>query len=307
MAGAGPDARKMAAPARAARRMKKFLIVTADDFGSTEGINEAVHRASAAGVLTAASLMMGAPATADAVRRARDLPRLRVGLHLVLADGLAVLPAGVIPALVDREGRFGNRMLLDAMRYFALPAARRQLAAEIRAQFLAFAHTGLSLDHVNAHKHFHLHPTLLRTILQVGAEFGLSAVRVPDEPLWFATRAAPVAGLASSMLLAPWLAIMRRRLRARGIAHNDRVFGIACSGRLDEATLLEILGRLPAGTSEIYLHPTTQPSRAAQSSTATEPGVDELAALLSVRVSAAVAASGASLGGYSDLPCSARQ
>jgi predicted glycoside hydrolase/deacetylase ChbG (UPF0249 family) len=70
--------------------MRKYLIVTADDFGLHESVNEAVEQASQAGVLTAASLMVGAPAAADAVRRARKLPHLRVGLHLVLADGRAI-------------------------------------------------------------------------------------------------------------------------------------------------------------------------------------------------------------------------
>jgi chitin disaccharide deacetylase len=74
--------------------MQRFLIVTADDFGLHEAVNEAIERASREGILTAASLMVGAPAADDAIRRARELPRLRVGLHLVLADGRAVLSRG---------------------------------------------------------------------------------------------------------------------------------------------------------------------------------------------------------------------
>jgi chitin disaccharide deacetylase len=280
--------------------MKRFLIVTADDFGLHEAINEAVETASATGVLTAASLMVGAPATEDAVRRARKLPRLRVGLHLVLADGWAVLPRGQIPGLVDEEGRFGNRMFVDAVRYFTLPGVRRQLEAEIRAQFAAFARTGLPLDHVNAHKHFHLHPTLLDMIVRIGREFAMHAVRVPHEPLWFSARGAGIAGAASAALLTPWLAMMKRRLRAAGIAYNDRVFGIACSGSLDEGTLLEILARLPPGVTEIYLHPATRSQTAITPSMANYRHADELDALLSARVLDAVAATDAVRGGYCD-------
>ncbi|HEY6922657.1 MAG TPA: hopanoid biosynthesis-associated protein HpnK, partial [Steroidobacteraceae bacterium] len=177
---------------------KRFLIVTADDFGIHEAVNEAVSAASRSGVLTAASLMVGAPAAADAVRRARELPQLRVGLHLVLADGFAVLPREVIPDLVDENGRFGDGMWLDGVRYFALPSLRRQLEAEIRAQFAAFARTGLVLDHVNAHKHFHLHPTLLRMIVRIGREFGMGAVRVPREPLWYSAGRRSAAGGAGA-------------------------------------------------------------------------------------------------------------
>ena len=138
------------------------LIITADDFGLHESVNQAVERAHREGVLSAASLMVAAPAAADAIARARALPSLRVGLHLVLADGRSILPHAAIPDLVDAKGRFGDRMARDGVRFFFLPWVRRQLAAEIRAQFEAFAASGLPLDHVNTHKHFHLHPTLLR-------------------------------------------------------------------------------------------------------------------------------------------------
>ena len=282
--------------------MKKFLIVTADDFGLHAAINEAVEQASRAGVLTAASLMVAAPAAADAIRRAHELPDLRVGLHVVLADGRSVLPRGLIPALVDETGRFGGRMFLDGLRYFALLAVRRQLAAEIRAQFQAFARTGLVLDHVNAHKHFHLHPSLLEMLLRIGREFGVRAVRVPREPVWFAMRAGgPLAGSVGAALFAPWLALMRRRLRAAGIVHNDQVFGIACSGSMGEARLLEIVARLPPGVTEIYLHPATESGAAIAASMSAYRHCDELAALLSPRVRAAIAQADIPCGGYRDL------
>jgi hopanoid biosynthesis associated protein HpnK len=279
---------------------KRFLIVTADDFGIHEAVNEAVSEASRAGILTAASLMVGAPAAADAVRRARELPQLRVGLHLVLADGFAVLPRQQIPDLVDEQGRFGDGMWLDGVRYFALPGLRRQLEAEIRAQFVAFARTGLVLDHVNAHKHFHLHPTLLRMIVRIGREFGMGAVRVPNEPMWYATRGAGIGAMAANAFLMPWVALMRAQLRAGGIAHNDRVFGIASTGQLDEDTLLDILAKLPPGVTEIYLHPATATQTPIAATMAQYRHSAELAALLSARVAAAVAATGATRGGYRD-------
>jgi chitin disaccharide deacetylase len=283
--------------------MKKFLIVTADDFGIHEAVNDAVSQAAAAGILTAASLMVGAPAAGDAVRRARELPQLRVGLHLVLADGAAVLPRETIPDLVDERGRFGDGMWLDGVRYFALPALRRQLEAEIRAQFAAFARTGLALDHVNAHKHFHLHPTLLGMIVRVGREFGMKAVRVPHEPMWYATRGTGggAGAMASSAFLLPWVAMMKARLRAGGITHNDQVFGIGSTGQLDEATLLDILAKLPPGVTEIYLHPATDTQAPITASMSEYRHSAELAALLSRRVAEAVAATGAVRGGYADV------
>jgi hopanoid biosynthesis associated protein HpnK len=280
----------------------KVLIFTADDFGLHAAVNRAVEQAAAHGVLTTASLMVGAPAAADAVRCARELPTLSVGLHLVLADGWSVLPPRSIPALVDAQGRFGNNMVRDGVRFFALPAVRRQLEAEIRAQFQAFADTGLTLDHLNAHKHFHLHPTLLEMLLRIGAEFGAPAVRLPREPAWVARQAGgALAGPVVAGLLRPWLALMRRRLRAAGVAHNDYVFGMSHSGAMDEARLLEILARLPEGVTEIYLHPAVESGAAIAASMSGYRHADELAALLSPKVRAAVAASGAQTGGFGRL------
>jgi hopanoid biosynthesis associated protein HpnK len=280
--------------------MQRFLIVTADDFGLHESVNEAIERASRDGILTAASLMVGAAAAADAIRRARELPRLRVGLHLVLADGRAVLGPDLIPGLADQSGRMNSRMFVNGVRFFAVPKLRRQLEAEIRAQFSAFARTGLTLDHVNVHKHFHLHPTLLEMLLRIGGEYGVPAVRVPDEPLWFAARGGRWIPWMSAAMLAPWNALMKRRLRAARMLHNDSIFGVAASGAMDEETLLTVLARLPAGITEIYLHPATVSGSAIAPSMNGYRHADEFAALLSPRVRIAVAAAGVERGGYGD-------
>lgn len=281
---------------------RKFLIVTADDFGLHEAVNEAVERAHTAGILTAASLMVGAPAADDAVRRAQALPGLRVGLHVVLADGGATLAPDQIPALVDTAGRMDGRMFARGVRYFALPWVRRQLHAEIRAQFAAFARTGLRLDHVNAHKHFHLHPSLLGMVLRVGRDYGVSAVRVPAEPLWFANACGGWPAGAGAGLLKPWAALMKLRLRAAGIAYNDHIFSVAASGAMDETRLLRVLTRLPPGVTEIYLHPATASGSAIAPSMSLYRHADELAALLSTRVRDALAATGISRGGFGDIP-----
>jgi hopanoid biosynthesis associated protein HpnK len=271
------------------RSAARALIVTADDFGLDERVNRAVERAHRDGVLTSASLMVGAPAAGDAVERARRLPGLRVGLHLVLADGPATSSAAEIPALVGADGRFGDAMVRDGFRFFFLPAVRTQLAREIRAQFEAFAATGLALDHVNAHKHFHVHPTVLSLVLSIGREYGLAAIRLPFEahaPWW----------------LAPWIALMRARLARAGIAHNDYVVGIANTGGMDEAVVLDALASLPEGIGEIYCHPAEPgaPGQGPISSSMREyRHADELAALVSPRVAAAMA--GIPRGGFADV------
>ncbi len=269
---------------------RRLCIITADDFGLATAVNEAVESAHRSGVLTAASLMVGAPAAADAARRAHANPGLRVGLHLTLCDGQAVLPRRQIPDLVDDDNRFHDNMVSAGWRFFALPRVRAQLAAEIRAQYAAFAALGLVLDHLDAHKHFHLHPTVLALALRLGGEFGLRAVRVPAEP-----------GLISTRLLTPWLALMRARLRRAGMVCNDQLFGLAHSGAMDEARLLQVIAALPPGVSEIYLHPATASGAAITPAMAGYRHGDELGALLSPAVRSALSNPTIRLGGYADI------
>ncbi|WP_116136550.1 hopanoid biosynthesis-associated protein HpnK [Trinickia diaoshuihuensis] len=271
------------------RSGRRGLIVTADDFGLHPRVNAGIARAHREGVLKAASLMVGAPAAHDAVERARALPSLRVGLHLVLADGPATLPPEQIRALVGPDGRFGDAMVRDGFRFFFLPTVRRALAREIRAQFEAFAATGLTLDHVNAHKHFHLHPTVLSLVLSIGREFGLRAVRLPFEanaPAW----------------LKPWIGLMRARLSRAGIAYNDYVVGIEHTGGMDEAAMLDALARMPAeGVGEIYSHPAEAGEGPITASMHAYRHADELDALLSPRVAEAIARAGLVCGGFADI------
>jgi hopanoid biosynthesis associated protein HpnK len=274
------------------------LIVTADDFGLAPEVNEAVETAHSNGILTAASLMVGAPAAADAVNRARRLPSLRVGLHIVLIDGCPVLPPAQVRALVDGSGRFRNDMGAASVRIFFDPAARRQVAAEIAAQFEAFAATGLRLDHVDCHKHWHLHPTIARLVLEIGHRYGMTALRVPGEPMRVLRLVENQAPSPQSVVTAACAARLRARVRRHELRTADSVFGLAWSGAMTEQRVAGLLAHLPDGLTEIYTHPATS-----NSFPGAVPGyryADELAALVAPRISAAAKAAGIRLTGYSD-------
>jgi chitin disaccharide deacetylase len=276
----------------------KGLIVTADDFGAALAVNDAVEQAHTDGILTAASLMVSAPAAADAVARARALPRLRVGLHLVLVEGRPTLPAASVPDLVDASGNFRTDMARTAVNMFFRPSVRRQLEAEIAAQFDAFRATGLSLDHVNTHKHFHLHPTIASIILRVGKAYGMRAMRVPLEPQHVLERIEPRAKLPSALVTAPWAALSRSRFRRAGLRVPDQVFGLAWSGAMTPARVLGLIENLPDGLTELYLHPATGPYPG------NAPGyryAEELAALVAPRVVEASRNSAIVKGGFADF------
>lgn len=230
------------------------VIFSADDFGLSESVNEAVECAFRDGALRAASLMVGGPAAVDAVRRARALPGLSVGLHLVAIEGQAVLPPAEIPDIVDAAGWFPSDQLRLGIRYFFRPRVRRQLAAEIRAQFTAFAATGLTLDHANAHKHMHLHPTVGRLMLRIGAEFGLRSVRIPAEPPAVLARCGTKVGWGAHALYR-WTRLLRWQARKAGMTTNDYCFGLAWSGHMTTDRVHRLLRELPDGLNEIYFHP----------------------------------------------------
>ena len=227
------------------------ITLTADDFGLSEAVNEGVERAHREGVLGAASLMVAGPAAADAVARVRRMPGLRVGLHLVVVEGPAVLPPDDIPALVDGAGWFPADQLRLGLRYFFLPQVRRQLAAEIGAQFEAFAATGLPLGYADAHKHMHLHPTVGRLLIEAGRAHGLRRVRVPAEPARVMARL----GAPGHRALHAWSRLLRAQLRRAGMTAPDAVFGLAWSGGMTVARVRRLLGVLPDGDIELYFHP----------------------------------------------------
>ena len=275
------------------------LVVTADDFGLSVEVNEAVEQAHRHGILTAASLMVGSPASGDAVERARRLPGLRVGLHLTLVEAAPVLAPELIPDLVDATGLFCANMARSGAAMFFLPSVRRQLVDEIDAQFAAFARTGLSLDHVNAHKHFHLHPTIAGALIAVGHRYGMRAVRVPAEPVGIVRRVDPAAPSLIPAITAPFTRMLGARLRRAGLSVPDQVFGLAWSGAMVADRLVAVLDRLPPGLTEIYTHPATTGGFPGSA-----PGyryADEAAALIDPAVKAAAARSGAVLGGFSDF------
>ena len=241
----------------------KKVIITGDDFGLALPVNEAIVRAHTEGILTSASLMTGGDFFGDAVERARNHPTLRVGLHLTLVEGRPVSPPELVPDLVDSNGEFSTRLVRAGFRFFFLPRVRRQLETEIRAQFDAFARTGLSLDHADAHNHIHLHPTILRLMLKTGKEYGLRAVRLPKEPplrSWRAAGRAPTSRLASAFFLAPWTLLMKRTLRRAGVKCNDYLFGMTDAGAMTEPLLQKILKNLPAGVTELCCHPAVRRS-----------------------------------------------
>ena len=243
--------------------------------------------------------MVASPAAAGAVQRARALPGLRVGLHVVLIEARPALPPEQIPDLVGPDGQFRSDMARLGLDIALRPAVRRQVAAEITAQFEAYRATGLPLDHVNAHKHFHLHPVIAAQIMAIGKKFGARAIRVPAEPVSIVRAIDPSVAALSPWLLGQWTRVLRAQVRRAGMITSDAVFGLAWSGAVTAARIRGLLDHLPPGVVEIYTHPATADAFAGHA-----PGyryAEELAALTDPDCVAALRRSGYRLGGFGDV------
>ncbi|HKD81170.1 MAG TPA: ChbG/HpnK family deacetylase [Candidatus Angelobacter sp.] len=235
------------------------LIVNADDFGLTAGVNRAIVEANRLGVLTSATMMANARAFDEAAALARSQPGLKMGCHVVLIDGDPV--SANLPTLTNGLGRFRT-----SLKEFALAAVRRQISAdeiqqETEAQIRKIQSRGITLTHVDSHKHTHMFPHILRPVLRAAKACGIKAVRNPFEPFraWphGAVLAAPGLWLRSAGVTAfqMFAAEFRRALKEEGMRSTDGTVGIAATGKLDRKMLLRILKALPEGIWELVSHP----------------------------------------------------
>jgi hopanoid biosynthesis associated protein HpnK len=268
------------------------LIVNADDFGRSHSINEAVVRAHREGILTSTSLMVNEPASDEAVARARENPKLGLGLHLTLLCGKSALPPEKIPGLVNARGEFGNRPVDVGMSYFFKHDLREQLRAEIHAQFARFRVTGLPLDHVNGHLHLHLHPTIFGILMEDAASLGIRHLRLTRDCLSRSRRMARGRWFyrVSHAAIYEWLSRRARQpLQQHGIRHAQITFGLLQNARVDEEYVLKLLPELPPGDSELYSHPSLDEFK------------HEFEALVSPRVKERIEKLGIELIRYQDL------
>jgi len=234
------------------------LIINADDFGLTSGVNRAIVELHQARVLTSTTLMARAGATSEAIRMALETPSLGVGCHVVLVDGQPVLPPGDIPSLVDRQtGCFPPSLTTFLRRLFTGRIRAAEIEAEAAAQIALLQAAGLRLTHIDTHKHTHMFPPVLDPLLRAARKAGIRAVRNPFEPEW-AVRATPRASLvrtAEVFALRRFGPFFRRMIARAGVATTDGTVAVAATGTFDADTVRALLGELPEGTWELVTHP----------------------------------------------------
>jgi chitin disaccharide deacetylase len=268
------------------------LIVNADDFGLSHSINAAVIRAHREGILTSASLMVNESDFDEAVKLAKENPKLGIGLHLTLLTGHSTLPSKKIPAPVNARREFSKDPISVGLNYFFKRSLREELRAEIHAQFEKFHSTGLPLDHVNGHLHLHLHPAIFTILMEDSEKLGIHRLRLTRDCLsrshkmsrgrfFYKISHAAVFKFLSSRA--------RKSLEAKKIRHAGITFGLLQNSRVDENYILKLLPELPSGDSELYSHPSLDEFK------------HEFDALISPRVKEQIKKLGIELIRYQDL------
>jgi predicted glycoside hydrolase/deacetylase ChbG (UPF0249 family) len=209
-------------------------------------------------VLTSATLMAKASATDEAIEMTRATPSLGVGCHVVLVDGIPVLPPREIPSLVDpATGGFWPTLSSFLTRLFTGRVRVAEVEAEAAAQMALLQNRGVHLTHIDSHKHTHMFPSVLRAVLRAATNAGIHAVRNPFEPEW-AVRATP---RSSWMRNAEVLALrqlgpfFRRMIEKENVSTTEGTISVAGTGMLDAAAVRSLLEKLPPGTWELVTHP----------------------------------------------------
>jgi chitin disaccharide deacetylase len=234
------------------------LIVNADDFGLTSGVNRAIIELHQAGVLTSATLMAKAAATEEAIELARANLSLGVGCHIVLVDGEPVLSPRELPTLTDaRTGQFRSTLGAFLQRLLTGRISTAEIEAEAAAQIALLQRRGLHVTHIDTHKHTHMFPQVLGPVLRAATAAGIYAVRNPFEPEWAvhatprisAVRAAEVFALRR---MGPYF---RRAIARQDVVATDGTIAIVGTGTLDAGAVRSLLQQLPTGTWELVTHP----------------------------------------------------
>jgi hopanoid biosynthesis associated protein HpnK len=241
------------------------LIVNADDFGLTRGVNRAIADAHQNGIVSSATLMANGAAFADAVQIAGSLPQLSVGCHIVLVDGSPVEPPAQVETLLAPRSaepeNFHTKISAFAARATLGGFDREQLIDEVVAQIRKLQSAGITVSHLDSHKHAHIFPQILTALLRAARICGVPAIRSPFVPMKamlaqeFAGKRTLLKRYGQIRILNTFAPNFRRQVRRAGLLSPDGVIGVIETGSLDTSLLLRAFAKLPEGTWELVTHP----------------------------------------------------
>jgi len=239
----------------------KRLIVNADDFGFTRGVNAGIVRAYRTGIVTSTTLMANGEAFEDAIELARANPGLGVGCHLAVVGGQPIAEKSRVRSLVDGDGTLPATLTRLMIKLARGSVSTDEIAIEFRSQLERVMLAGIRPTHLDTHKHSHTHPQVMRALVRAAAEFGITRVRNPFEAMSVPTLFGSLRGFAFlkqyalSAAIKPGARQFKRLARDHGLRTPDRFFGVGLTGMLHSAAIRSIIGSLREGTAELMCHP----------------------------------------------------
>ena len=234
------------------------LIINADDFGLTSGVNRAIVEAHTRGLVTSATLMATAEAFDEAVKLSYLNCDLEVGCHVVLIDGSPITDAKQVPSLINRNPHFRNSAAKLGLAAWAGHIDPNHVTAEATSQISKLQSAGIPIAHLDTHKHVHMFPKVLQGILSAAQACGVRAIRNPFEPVRFAQFTGKLGSRKRWLqvkMLATLAADFRRSVETAGLATPDGSLGIVATGSLDEESFCDLIQNCPEGTWELVCHP----------------------------------------------------
>jgi hopanoid biosynthesis associated protein HpnK len=242
----------------------KRLIVNADDFGLTDGVNRGIIVGHREGILTSASLLATGLAFDDAIALSRRFPDLSVGVHLNISGGTPVSPAGRISSLLDELGLLHLPPLRIWIRILTGQINLEDIRSEFRAQIFKVFDAGLTPTHLDGHLHVHVLPQIAAIVIDLAHEFRIRQVRCPAEnlestlPLLWKSGATGIPALeraAIAFAVTSFARPLREQLRKNGLVSSDTFYGLVHTGFLHEKMLAALLHLVPEGSTELMCHP----------------------------------------------------
>ena len=237
----------------------KQLIVNADDFGYTRGVNAGIIRGFRDGIVTSTTIMANGEAFGDAVECARGNPRLGVGCHLVLVGGRCVAAAEKVASLADSGGRLPESLAAFVSKLSVGAIRSDEIEVELRAQVEKVIAAGVQPTHFDSHKHTHAHPKVIESVIKVADEFGIRRIRKPFEDvkglLWPAFRRGAWKQRATALMAGVNALGFQRTADSHWMLTPDHFMGVAATGRLNRQAILDMIGAMREGTTELMCHP----------------------------------------------------
>jgi len=230
--------------------MKK-VIINADDFGLSKGVNEGIILAHQKGILTSTTLMANMPGFDQAVELAKQNEKLGVGLHLNIVRGRPISPADRLGSLLNKEKKFFSNLFLILRKLWSGKISRQEIELEFRAQIQKILKNDIRISHFDSEKHIHCLPSLLKIVLKLGNEYNIKKIRYINEYCL----SPPLLQSAKSLFASMSCLSMKKKIEENGFLIPERSYGICKSGRMSSTRIKKILSTLKDGVTEIIVHP----------------------------------------------------